>query len=133
MDLIQAYEAHHYSIAVLDQIETINSRMDQTHLRYPIAIEPGNVHTAWGVVVPDLPGCFSAADSGIDEAIDNAKESIELWIKDASDAGQDTPKPSSILALEHGDAKLATIFLSTQLLLPQTAVLALDDQTPVRE
>ena len=100
MDLIQAYEAHHYSIAVLDQIETINSRMDQTHLRYPIAIEPGNAHTAWGVVVPDLPGCFSAADSGIDEAIDNAKESIELWIKDAIDAGQDIPKPSSILAFQ---------------------------------
>lgn len=100
MDLIQAYEAHHYSIAVLDQIETINSRMDQTHLRYPIAIEPGNAQTTWGVVVPDLPGCFSAADGGIDEAIDNAKESIELWIKDAIDAGRDIPKPSSILALQ---------------------------------
>jgi len=74
--------------------------MDQTHLRYPIAIEPGNAQTTWGVVVPDLPGCFSAADGGIDEAIDNAKESIELWIKGARDAGQDIPKPSSILALQ---------------------------------
>ena len=74
--------------------------MDQTLLRYPIAIEPGNAHTAWGVVVPDLPGCFSAVDSGIDEAIDNAKESIELWIKDAINAGQYIPKPSSILALQ---------------------------------
>lgn len=100
MDLVQAYEAHQYSIAIPDQIETINSRMDQTLLRFPIAIEPGNAHTAWGVVVPDLPGCFSAADSGIDEAIDNAKESIELWIKDAIDAGRDIPKPSSILALQ---------------------------------
>ena len=74
--------------------------MDQTVLRYPIAIELDNAHTAWGVVVPDLPGCFSAADSGIDEAIDNAKESIELWIKVALEAGQDIPKPSSILALQ---------------------------------
>jgi len=74
--------------------------MDQTHLRYPIAIEPGNGQTAWGVVVPDLPGCFSASDGGIDEAIDNAKESIDLWIETALDAGQNIPKPSSIAELQ---------------------------------
>lgn len=38
-------------------------------MKYPIAIEPGSDAQAWGVVVPDLPGCFSTADSGIDEAI----------------------------------------------------------------
>ena len=69
-------------------------------MKYPIAIEPGNAKTAWGVVVPDVPGCFSAADSGIDEAIDNAKESIELWIETAIDAGQNIPKPSSIAELQ---------------------------------
>jgi len=69
-------------------------------MKYPIAIEPGNAKTAWGVVVPDLPGCFSAADSGIDEAIDNAKESIELWIETAIDADQNVPKPSSIAELQ---------------------------------
>ncbi len=30
----------------------------------------------------------------------DSKESIELWIKVARDAGQDIPKPSSILALQ---------------------------------
>ncbi len=69
-------------------------------MKYPIAIEPGNETKAWGVVVPDLPGCFSAADTGIDEAIDNAKEAIELWIEAALDAGQDVPKPSAISALQ---------------------------------
>ena len=69
-------------------------------MKYPIAIEPGSNKTAWGVVVPDLPGCFSAADSGIDEAIDNAKEAIELWIESALDAGEDVPKPSSITTLQ---------------------------------
>jgi predicted RNase H-like HicB family nuclease len=57
-------------------------------MKYPIAIEPGNDTNAWGVIVPDLPGCFSAADSGIDEAIDNAKEAIELWIEAALDDNQ---------------------------------------------
>ena len=47
-------------------------------MRYPIAIEPGNGDHAFGVVAPDLPGCFSAGDT-LDEAIDNAKEAIELW------------------------------------------------------
>ena len=50
--------------------------------------------------MPDLPGCFSAADSGIDEAINNARESIELWIETALDSGQDIPKPSLISDLQ---------------------------------
>jgi len=69
-------------------------------MKYPIAIEVGNDKTAWGVVVPDLPGCFSAADSGIDEAIENAKEAIELWIETALDAGQSIPLPSAINDLQ---------------------------------
>ena len=69
-------------------------------MKYPIAIEPGNAATAWGVVVPDLPGCFSAADSGIDEAIDNVKEAIELWIETALDLGQAIPAPSAITELQ---------------------------------
>jgi len=69
-------------------------------MKYPIAIEPGNDTTAWGVIVPDLPGCFSASDSGIDEAIDNAKEAIELWIETALDNNQDVPRPSSINTLQ---------------------------------
>jgi predicted RNase H-like HicB family nuclease len=55
-------------------------------VRYPIAIEPGTKKTAWGVVVPDLPGCFSAGDT-LDEAIDNAREEIAAWIEATLDAG----------------------------------------------
>jgi predicted RNase H-like HicB family nuclease len=69
-------------------------------MKYPIAIEPGSEKNAWGVVVPDLPGCFSAADSGLDEAIDQAKEAIELWIEMALDEGQAIPKPSSLRDLQ---------------------------------
>lgn len=75
-------------------------------MKYPIAIEPGSDKKAWGVIVPDLAGCFSAADSGIDEAIERAKEAIELWIEMALDANQDIPKPSSITDLQkHGEFK----------------------------
>ena len=69
-------------------------------MKYPIAIEIGSPKKSWGVVVPDLPGCFSAADSGIDEAIENAKEAIELWIEVALDKGMEVPKPSLITDLQ---------------------------------
>lgn len=65
-------------------------------MKYPIVIEQGSDNQAWGVVVPDLPGCFSAADEGIDQAIENAKESIAAWIEDALDNGETIPKPSPI-------------------------------------
>ena len=73
-------------------------------MKYPIAIEIGTENTAWGVVVPDLPGCFSAADEGIDEAIENAKEAIALWIEDAIAEGETIPKPSSIAELQKSGA-----------------------------
>uniref|UniRef100_UPI003342DD80 type II toxin-antitoxin system HicB family antitoxin n=1 Tax=Castellaniella defragrans TaxID=75697 RepID=UPI003342DD80 len=65
-------------------------------MKYPVAIEPGNETQAWGAVVPDLPGCFSAADEGIDQAIEASKEAIELWIEAAMDSGQPIPSPGSI-------------------------------------
>jgi predicted RNase H-like HicB family nuclease len=69
-------------------------------MRYPITIQPGNEKNAWGVVVPDLPGCFSAADSDLDEAIEKSKEAIELWIEIALDRDQAIPKPSPLKELQ---------------------------------
>lgn len=67
-------------------------------MRYPVAIEPGTDTEAFGVVVPDLPGCFSAGDT-LEEAIANAEEAIVAWIETALDAGQDIPTPSTVDAL----------------------------------
>jgi predicted RNase H-like HicB family nuclease len=64
-------------------------------MHYPIAIEHGNDSTAWGVVVPDLPGCFSAGDT-LEEAMVQAEEAITAWIEATMDAGGDIPMPSSI-------------------------------------
>jgi predicted RNase H-like HicB family nuclease len=64
-------------------------------MRYPIAIEPGDARHAYGVVVPDLPGCFSAGDT-LDEAIDNTKEAIELCLEDVLDNNGDIPEPRTI-------------------------------------
>ncbi len=64
-------------------------------MRYPIAIEPDDATHAFGVVVPDLPGCFSAGDT-LDEAVDNAKEVMELWLETVIDDGGAVPEPRSI-------------------------------------
>ena len=66
-------------------------------MRYPIAIEPGDKRHAFGVVVPDLPGCFSAGDT-LDAAIDNASEAIELWLETVIDDGGAIPEPRPIAA-----------------------------------
>jgi predicted RNase H-like HicB family nuclease len=67
-------------------------------MRYPIAIEPGTATTAYGVIVPDLPGCFSAGDS-LDEAVTGAEEAAAAWIDATLDAGGAIPAPSSLEAL----------------------------------
>lgn len=64
-------------------------------MRYPIAIEPGTETTAFGVVVPDLPGCFSAGDT-LDEAMSGAEEAAAAWIDATLDAGGAISAPSSL-------------------------------------
>jgi predicted RNase H-like HicB family nuclease len=64
-------------------------------MRYPIAIEPGDAKRAYGVVVPDLPGCFSAGDT-LDEAIANAQEAIAVWMEAVIEGGQLPPAPKPI-------------------------------------
>lgn len=67
-------------------------------MRYPIAIEPGDETHAFGVIVPDLPGCYSAGDT-LEEVHANAKESAELWLEAVLEDGGAIPHPSSPEAL----------------------------------
>src|SRR5262249_18317574 len=67
----------------------------RTVMRYPIVIEEGTSTTAFGVVVPDLPGCFSAGDT-LDEALEAAKEAAAAWIDAALDQGMPVPQPSTL-------------------------------------
>jgi predicted RNase H-like HicB family nuclease len=62
-------------------------------MRDPIDIEPGTDTTAFGVVVPDLPGCFSAGDT-LDEALVGTEEAAAAWIDAALDIGRPIPAPS---------------------------------------
>ncbi len=65
-------------------------------MKFTIAIEPGTKKTAYGVVVPDLPGCFSAGET-VEEAFDNAREAIEAHCEVLAEQGEKIPatKPMS--------------------------------------
>jgi predicted RNase H-like HicB family nuclease len=67
-------------------------------MRYPIAIETGDAKHAYGVVVPDLPGCFSAGDT-LDQAIANTEEAILLHMEDIVDSGHAPPPATKIETL----------------------------------
>lgn len=64
-------------------------------MRYPVMIEAGDENTAWSVVVPDLPGCFSAGDT-LDEAMKASEEAAAAWIDAALDEGRAIPRASSM-------------------------------------
>lgn len=88
-------------------------------MRYPIVIEPGTKTAAWGVVVPDLPGCFSAGDT-LEEAMANAEEAAAAWIDATLDAGGLVPAPSPADAIagrpEHRGWMLGVISIDPALL-----------------
>lgn len=75
-------------------------------MRYPVAIELGDANHAYGVVIPDLPGCFSAGDT-LDEALVNTEEAILVWIDVMLDAEEQIPTPSPIDELRAKHPELA--------------------------
>ncbi|CAK0759853.1 antitoxin HicB [Gammaproteobacteria bacterium] len=64
-------------------------------MKFIIAIEPSTDTTSFGVVVPDLPGCFSAGET-LEEAIDNACEAISLHCETIIEDGESIPLARSL-------------------------------------
>lgn len=62
---------------------------------FPIAIERGDDTHAYGVTVPDIPGCFSAGDT-LAEAMTNAVEAIEGHLSVLCDDGSAIPVASDL-------------------------------------
>lgn len=62
---------------------------------YPIAIFSGDEQHAWGVEVPDIPGCFSAGDD-LDDALLMAREAIEGHLELLAEAGEAIPKANTL-------------------------------------
>ena len=76
-------------------------------MRYPIAIHHDD-NSAYGVTVPDIPGCFSAGDT-FDEALINTEEAILGHIDILAEDGDIAPLATSIEAhRKNPDFKEAT-------------------------
>lgn len=68
-------------------------------MKFIIAIEPGTESTAWGVSVPDLPGCFSAGDT-MDEAMENARQAIDQHVEIMIEDGAAIPSARTLALLQ---------------------------------
>jgi len=65
-------------------------------MRFPVVLHTDD-GVRYGVIVPDLPGCFSAGDT-FDEALDSVREAIELHLEGLIEEGGDVPVPRAIAA-----------------------------------
>jgi predicted RNase H-like HicB family nuclease len=70
-------------------------------MHYYIAVVHKDEDSAFGVHFPDLPGCFSAADT-LDEVVPKATEALALYAEDAA-----LPEPRSLDALRKDKAVAA--------------------------
>ncbi len=95
-------------------------------MRY-IALVDGKAG-AYGVVMPDLPGCTTAG-STTDEALRNAVEAVRLWVEDAINDGEVLPSPRSVEALR-ADPEIAVALTGGAAL--AIVPLLLDAGRPVR-
>jgi predicted RNase H-like HicB family nuclease len=66
--------------------------------KYSIAVERGSGDTSFGVIFPDVPGCFSAGET-FEEAINNAKEALLGYMEVCQ--LDDEPLPSAGSIDEH--------------------------------
>lgn len=62
---------------------------------YPIAISAGDEQHAWGVEVPDIPGCFSAGEN-LDDALAMAREAIAGHLELLAEEGEPIPEARSL-------------------------------------
>ena len=90
-------------------------------MRYPIAIEPRTNHSDYGVVIPDLPGCFSAGDT-LEEAIAGAEDAGLAWIDEALDAAEPVPPPSSLEAIRSKPEYAGWILRSSPSIPPHSTI-----------
>lgn len=64
------------------------------------ALIHGQGDSCYGVYFPDLPGCIGASDVSIDDAIENATQSLALHVEGMMEDKFEIPAPSSLESLK---------------------------------
>ncbi len=70
-------------------------------MKYLVTFEKSSDGSIWARV-PDLDGCFSSGDT-IDEAKENVKDAIALYLEDLKEEGKPFPQPNIL------DAELVAV------------------------
>lgn len=58
---------------------------------YSVVLEPNDPENGYTVTVPALPGCISCGDT-LEEALDNIRDAIILYIRDCTEHGEPVPE-----------------------------------------
>ncbi len=64
-------------------------------MQYPVAIEWGDDSTASGIVLPDIPGAITAADS-LEQAYLGAVEVAHIQLAELAKSGKPIPRPGKV-------------------------------------
>ncbi len=73
--------------------------MSKAKTRYAVVIDgkPG----AFGLWVPDMPGCTSMGET-VDDVLQKAQEALRMWAEDAAADGEPLPAPRSFAEIRKG-------------------------------
>ncbi len=66
-------------------------------LEYTVIFEPNGDEPGYTASVPALPGCVSVGET-LEEALENVKDAIALWIRMAREKGEDVPRDFTIVS-----------------------------------
>ena len=70
--------------------------------RYTVMLLPDAEDGGYTVIVPALPGCVTEGDN-VDDALDNARDAIRLYLEDVEASGEPVPvesAPPELVAVE---------------------------------
>jgi predicted RNase H-like HicB family nuclease len=70
--------------------------------RYTVVLTPEPEAGGYSVAVPALPGCYTQGDT-LEEALDNARDAIRLYLEDVEANGEPVPvesAPPELVAVE---------------------------------
>jgi len=68
-----------------------------SQVEYTVILEPNQDESGYTASVPALPGCISAGDT-LEEALENARDAIELWIRMARNKGEPVPQDFTVVS-----------------------------------
>ncbi|MDO8690631.1 MAG: type II toxin-antitoxin system HicB family antitoxin [Dehalococcoidia bacterium] len=67
------------------------------NLEYTVVLEPNGDEPGYTVTVPALPGCVSCGET-LEEALENIRDAIALWIRLAKKQGEPVPADTAVVS-----------------------------------